>query len=154
MFCPYRGRDSSFGIVTVYGLDGPGMELGGDEIFCIRPDRPCCPLDFPYNGYRVLSQRYSFRDVALTTHPYLVPRFKKMIELYLYSTSDLRGLFYAEPYPLPFLLHRSHLCSLFPLRKGYQFFSLLNCAIFLLFPSHLIVRCSSTIRKNVPTNRC
>ena len=34
-----EGRpSSSVGITTVYGLDGPGSNLGGDEIF--RPSRP------------------------------------------------------------------------------------------------------------------
>ena len=35
------GRDSSVGIATRYGLDGPGIESRwGGEVFCIRPDRP------------------------------------------------------------------------------------------------------------------
>ena len=35
-------RDSSVGIATRYGLDGPGIESrwGGDEIFRTCPDRP------------------------------------------------------------------------------------------------------------------
>ena len=32
------GSDSSVGIATDYGLDGPGSNPGGDEIF--RPSRP------------------------------------------------------------------------------------------------------------------
>ena len=32
------GSGSSVGIVTDYGLDGPGSNPGGDEIFC--PSRP------------------------------------------------------------------------------------------------------------------
>jgi len=32
------GPGSSVGIVTDYGLDGPGLNPGGDEIF--RPSRP------------------------------------------------------------------------------------------------------------------
>jgi len=32
-------HDSSVGIATSYGLDGPGIESGG-EIFRTRPDRP------------------------------------------------------------------------------------------------------------------
>ena len=35
------GRDSSVSIVTHYGLDGPGSNPGGDDIFCTRPDRTC-----------------------------------------------------------------------------------------------------------------
>jgi len=33
-----RGSGSSVGIATDYGLDGPGSNPGGDEIF--RPSRP------------------------------------------------------------------------------------------------------------------
>jgi hypothetical protein len=33
-----RGSGSSVGIATDYGLDGPGWNPGGDEIF--RPSRP------------------------------------------------------------------------------------------------------------------
>ena len=43
-----RGRDSSVGIATRYGLDGPG-----GEIFRTRPDRPWGPSSLLYNGYRV-----------------------------------------------------------------------------------------------------
>ena len=31
------GRDSSVSLATRYGLDGPGSNLGGGEIFRIRP---------------------------------------------------------------------------------------------------------------------
>jgi len=34
----YRGPGSSVGIATDYGLDGPGSNPGGDEIF--HPSRP------------------------------------------------------------------------------------------------------------------
>ena len=68
------GRGSSVGIETDYGLDGPGSNPGGDEIF--RPSRPALgstqspakwvPGSFP--GVKC------GRDVLLTTHPLLVPR--------------------------------------------------------------------------------
>ena len=35
---PVYGPGSSVGIATDYGLDGPGSNPGGDEIFC--PSRP------------------------------------------------------------------------------------------------------------------
>jgi len=44
------GRDSSLGIATRCGLEGPGF-----EIFRTRPDRPWGPPTLPYNGYRVFS---------------------------------------------------------------------------------------------------
>jgi len=39
------GAGSSFGIATDYGLDGPGSNPGGDEIF--RPSRPALGLKQP-----------------------------------------------------------------------------------------------------------
>ena len=47
------GRDSSVGIATCYGLDGPGSNPGGGEIFRTRPDRPWDLPSLLYNGYRV-----------------------------------------------------------------------------------------------------
>ena len=46
---PFGGRDSSVGIATRYGLEGPG----GGEIFCTLPDRPWGPASLLYNGYGV-----------------------------------------------------------------------------------------------------
>ena len=48
-----RGAGSVVGIATGYGLDGPGSNPGGGEIFPTCPDRPCCPHSLLYNGYRV-----------------------------------------------------------------------------------------------------
>ena len=39
-YCLYCGRDSSGGIATRFGLDGPGIESGGGEFSRTRPDRP------------------------------------------------------------------------------------------------------------------
>jgi hypothetical protein len=51
---PSVDRDTSVGIATRYGLDGPGMESRrGGEIFRNRPDWPWRPPSFLYNGYRV-----------------------------------------------------------------------------------------------------
>ena len=48
----FRGRDSSVGIATRYGLDGLGIESRwGCEIFRTRPDRPWGPPSLLYNGY-------------------------------------------------------------------------------------------------------
>ena len=44
--------DSSVGIATEYGLDGPGSNPGGDEIF--RPSREALgPTMPPVKGYQV-----------------------------------------------------------------------------------------------------
>jgi hypothetical protein len=53
LHCPNVGRDSSVDVVTLYGLDGPGIETRWGEIFHSRPDRAWGPPTFLYNGYRV-----------------------------------------------------------------------------------------------------
>ena len=47
------GPGSSVGIATDYGLDGPGSNPVGDEIFRTCPDRPWGPPSLLYNGYRL-----------------------------------------------------------------------------------------------------
>ena len=47
------GLDSSVGIATHYGLDGPGIEFLWDDIFRIRSDRPWGPPSLLYNGCRI-----------------------------------------------------------------------------------------------------
>ena len=48
------GQNSSIGIVTHYGMDGPGIvSRWGDEIFRTFPDRPWGPHSLLHNGYRV-----------------------------------------------------------------------------------------------------
>ena len=71
------GRDSSVGIETSYGLDGPEIDPWWGEIFRIRPTRPWGPPSILYNEYRVFSGVKAPRGVALTTYPYLAPRLKE-----------------------------------------------------------------------------
>jgi len=68
------GPGSSVGIATDYGLDGPGLNPGGDEI--LRPSRPSLgpiqpPVQWVPGSFPVVK---CSRGVLLTTHPLLVPR--------------------------------------------------------------------------------
>jgi len=68
------GSDSSVGIATDYGLDGPGSNPGGDEIF--RPSR-LGPGAHPASckmGTGSFPEVKCGRGVLLTIHPLLVPR--------------------------------------------------------------------------------
>jgi len=47
------GRDSSIGIETHYGLDGPVIECPWGRGFSTRPDRAWGPPSLLYNGHRV-----------------------------------------------------------------------------------------------------
>jgi len=68
------GPGSSVGIATDYGLDGPGSNPGGNEIF--RPSIPAQgPTQPPVKSVPGLSRGVKCgRGVLLTTHPLLVPR--------------------------------------------------------------------------------
>ena len=51
------GQDSSVGIVTRYGLDGPGIESWwGDKIFHVCPDWPWGPPAYYTMGTGSLSR--------------------------------------------------------------------------------------------------
>ena len=63
------GRDTSIGIATRYGLDGPGIECRWGRDFR-QPSRPALgPTQPPVQWVPGLSRRESDRGVALTTHP-------------------------------------------------------------------------------------
>jgi len=70
----YMSPGSSDGIATGYGLDGPGSNPGGDEIF--RPSRQALgPTQPPLQWVPgVFPGVKCGRGVLLTTHPLLVPR--------------------------------------------------------------------------------
>jgi hypothetical protein len=57
-------RDSAVGIVTRYGLDGPGIESRWERDF----PHPTRPASLMYNGYLVFRVGKSSQGVALTTH--------------------------------------------------------------------------------------
>jgi hypothetical protein len=48
-----EGRNSAVGIAICYGLDGPGSNPSGAEIFRACSDRSLGPPRLLYNGYRV-----------------------------------------------------------------------------------------------------
>ena len=73
IFRIYYGPGSSVGTATDYGLDVPGLNPGGDEIF--RPSRPALgPTQPPVQWVLVFPGVKCGRGVLLTTHPLLVSR--------------------------------------------------------------------------------
>jgi hypothetical protein len=47
------GRDGAVGTASRYGLDGPGSNPGGGDIFRTRPNRTWGPPSLLHNMYRV-----------------------------------------------------------------------------------------------------
>ena len=87
-------QDSSVGIVTCYGLDGPGIESWwGSEIFLAGPDRPRGPTSLLYNEHGVYTGDKATRAWRQTTHSHLEPRLKKEYSYTSTPPPSLRGLF-------------------------------------------------------------
>jgi len=81
------GRDSSVGIATRYGLNGPGIESRwGEEIFRTRPDRSWGQPSLMYNGYRVFpGGKEAWGDV--NRPPPSSATIEERVPLYLYTPS-------------------------------------------------------------------
>jgi hypothetical protein len=84
-----RGRDSSVGIATRYGLDGPGIESRwGARFFRTSPDRPLWgPPSLLYDGYRVFHRGVKRPGRGADHPPPSMCRGHERVELYLYSHS-------------------------------------------------------------------
>ena len=80
------GRDSSFGIATRYGLDGPGIESRWGRDFP-HTSRPALgPTSLLYNGYRVFPGVKRPRR-GVDRQPPSSAEVKEKVDLYLYSPS-------------------------------------------------------------------
>ena len=69
-----KSPGSSVGIVTDYGLDGPGSNSGVDEIFAPVQTGPGAHLASCKMGTGSCPRVKCGWGVLLTTHPLLVPR--------------------------------------------------------------------------------
>ena len=65
------GRDSSVGIATRYGLDGPGIESWWQRDFPHQSRPALGPIQPPVQWVPGLSRGQSGRSVVLTPHPRL-----------------------------------------------------------------------------------
>ena len=70
----HRGPGSSVSITTDYGLDGPGSNPGGDEIFPLAHTGPGAHPASCKMGTGSFPRVKCGRGVLLTTHPLLAPR--------------------------------------------------------------------------------
>ena len=79
------GPGSIVGIVTAYGLDGPGSNPSGGEIFHTCPYRPWGPLSLLYNGFWVFPGGKVQPGRDTDPSPPSSAEVKNRVELYLYS---------------------------------------------------------------------
>ena len=116
-------RHSSVGITTRYGLNGLGINSGGDEIFRTRSDRPWGSPSLLSTGYRVSYLRVKRQGCGAGNPPSSRAEVKERVEqkglqcmlqgkLYIYSSDGTtvarssRGLYRSTGYTkwLQFLL--------------------------------------------------
>ena len=82
MYIGIRGPDSSVGVATGYGLDGPGIESRWGARFpaSVQTGPGAHPASCTM-GTRSFPGVKSDRDVTLTPHPLLVPWSRKSITI-------------------------------------------------------------------------
>ena len=101
------GPGSVVGIATGYGLDGPGSNPGGGEIFRTCPDWPWGPPSLLYNGYGVFTGGKDRPGRDADPSPPSSAVGHERVELYLYSPYGPYGLYRAtvpvQGCTLPFL---------------------------------------------------
>ena len=84
----WMGRDSSVGIATCNGLDGPEIESRWeDEIFLSLPDRSLVPPNLLYNGYKVSFPGVKRPGRGVDHPPPSSAEVKERVELHIYSVS-------------------------------------------------------------------
>ena len=96
-YCYIVVRDSSVGIATDYGLDGPRSNPGGKEFF---PTVQTGPVSHPASctmGTGSFPGVKCGRGVLLTTHPLLVPQSWKSTAIVNLLAPELFFLILAHP---------------------------------------------------------
>ena len=98
------GRDSSTGIVTRYGLDGPGIRVPvGGEIFSTHPDGSWGPPSVLYNGYQVSFPGVKRPGRGVNYPPPSSAEVKERVELYLFFPSGLSKPLLGQTLSLPYV---------------------------------------------------
>ena len=91
-----KGRDSTVGIATRYGLGGPGIESRWARDFS-HPSRAALgPTQPPIQWYRVAFLRVKRPRRGVNHPPHLAPRLKKVQRYTSTPPLGLRGLFQGE----------------------------------------------------------
>ena len=84
------GLDRSVGMATRYGLDGPGSNPDGGDIFHTRPERPWGPTRLPHNGYQTFLRAKAAGSWRRQPTP-LSAEVKERVE-YVWAFIDCSGL--------------------------------------------------------------
>jgi len=102
---------------TCYGLEDPGIDPGGGDIFLTRPDRFWGPPSLLYNAYQVFPGGKAAGSWRSVDHPPLSSaEVKERVELYLFSPSGPSWpvLGWILPLLLPFYLCRPNFAEVTP----------------------------------------
>ena len=122
-----EGPGSSVGIVTGYGLDGPGIESRGGEIFRNYPARPWGPTSILYNWYRLFpgSKERPGRDADPSPPSSAVGHetSRAIPLLPLWAVRPIQNLSACTRVTFTFFL-KNGLCYKLHRAQGYSFFSL------------------------------
>jgi hypothetical protein len=98
------GRDSSVGIATCYGLDGPGIESQwGGEVFA-HPSRPALGSTQPPTQWVPgITQGVKRTECGIDHPPPSSVEVKERVELYIYLSSEPLWPVLGRALPLPFV---------------------------------------------------
>ena len=97
-------QNSSVGIATRYGLDGPGIESRSGEIFRTCPDRPRGPTSLRHNVYPVFPGGKAAKAWRLPPTPSSA-EVKERVELYFYYPSGTSLPVLGRTLPLPLYIY-------------------------------------------------
>ena len=94
----YPGRDIVAGVVTVCGLDGPGIESLRDGVFSTGPDLSYCPPSFLYNACCVSFLGVKQQGLGIEHPPPSRAEVEERLQLRLHYPLVLHSLLQGEIY--------------------------------------------------------
>ena len=151
------GCDSSVGIATRYGLEGPEIESQWWPDFP-HPSRPAWgPPSLLYSGYRDFFPGVKWPGRGVEHPPLSSAEVKEIVELYLYSPSESSQDVIGRPLPLPFSTYvlKQQIVITVLLRSGFELRSMsyLECEKVALRSWDIVVGTETRLRDEQTVDR-